>query len=235
MSVLKMRYVLLSTWTLFLGGCDTETMVPVPSGSGGGHGTDTAQVTSLQVTPSESRIPAGLQQQLIAQVTLSDGSTAEAAADVTVNWSSSDASIATVDETGRATAVGAGIASIKATGTGNGRVFEASAKLEVTDAVVSDLTLTPAIATSMPPSASQPIVMTVFAAKATLSDGSIIDLTYNPALSWSSSDEAVATVSNTIGSKGVATAVGAGATTVSASGMLNGQNFSATADLTVTP
>lgn len=137
MSVLKMRYVLLSTWTLFLGGCDTETMVPVPSGSGGGNGTDTAQITSLQVTPSESRIPAGLQQQLIAQVTLSDGSTAEATADVTVNWSSSD--------------------------------------------------------------------------------------------------EAVATVSNTIGSKGVATAVGAGATTVSASGMLNGQNFSATADLTVTP
>ena len=77
--------------------------------------------------------------------------------------------------------------------------------------------------------------MTVFAAKAALSDGSIIDLTYNPALSWSSSDEAVATVSNTIGSKGVATAVGTGATTVSASGMLNGQNFSATADLTVTP
>lgn len=235
MSVLNVRYVLISTMALFLGSCDTETMVPVPNESGGGNGAGAKQIASLQVTPSESRLPAGLQQQLIAKVILSDGSTADVPADVAVQWSSSDTGIATVDATGRATAVGAGIASIEARGTENGRVLAASAKLEVTDAVVTDLALTPATAASMPPSASQPIVMTVFAAKATLSDGSIIDLTYNPALNWSSSDEAVATVSNTAGSKGVATAVGAGTTTIGASGMLNGQNFAATADLTVTP
>lgn len=235
MSVLNVRYVLISTMALLLGGCDTELMVPVPSESGGGNGTSAMQITSLQVTPSESRLPAGLQQQLIVRVTLSDGSTTDVPADMAVQWSSSDASIATVDAAGRATAVGAGIASIKARGSESGRVFETSARLEVTDAVVTDLALTPATASSMPPSASQPIVMTVFAAMGTLSDGSVIDLTYNPALSWSSSDEAVATVSNTASSKGVATAVGAGTTTIGASGMLNGQNFGATADLTVTP
>lgn len=235
MSVLNMRYVLLSTMALLLGSCDTETMVPVPSGSGGGNGTGTRQITNLQVTPSESRIPAGLQQQFMAKVTLDDGAITDATDGVSVQWNSSDASIVTVDGTGRATAVGAGIASIKATTTENGKVLEASARLEVTDAVVTDLALTPTTASSMPPSASQPIVTTVFVANGTLSDGSLLDLTNNPALSWSSSDEAVATVSNTVGGKGVATTVGAGIATITASGILNGQNFSATADLTVTP
>ncbi|MCH7373103.1 MULTISPECIES: Ig-like domain-containing protein [Aeromonas] len=235
MSVLNMRYVLLSTMALLLGSCDTETMVPVPSGSGGGNGPGARQITNLQVTPSESRIPAGLQQQFIAKVTLDDGSITDATHDVILQWSSSDASIVTVDATGRATAVGAGIASVNATGTENGKVFEASARLEVTDAVVTDLALTPTTASSMPPSASQPIVITVFVANATLSDGSILDLTNNPALNWSSSDVAVATVSNSASSKGAATAAGAGTTTITATGILNGQNFSATADLTVTP
>ena len=235
MSVLNVKYVLLGTMALFLGSCDTETMVPVPGEGGGGNGTDAARITSLQVTPSESRLPAGLQQQFIAKITLDDGSTTDATHDVILQWSSSDASIVTVDATGRATAVGAGIATINATGTENGRVFEASARLEVTDAVVTDLALTPTAAASMPPSDSQPIVLTVFAANATLSDGSLLDLTNNPALNWSSSDEAVATVSNVAGSKGVATAVGAGITTITASGMLNGQNFNASADLAVTP
>lgn len=235
MSVLNVKYVLLSTMALFLGSCDTETMVPVPGEGGGGNGTVATRITQLQVTPAESRLPAGLQQQFIARVTLDDGSTADATGDVTVQWSSSDASIVTVDGTGRATAVGVGIASINATGTESGRVFEASARLEVTDAVVTDLALTPTTASSMPPSASQPIVITVFVANGTLSDGSVLDLTNNPALNWSSSDAAVATVSNTAGSKGAATAAGAGTTTITATGILNGQNFSATADLTVTP
>lgn len=235
MSVLNMRYVLLSTMALLLGSCDTETMVPVPSGSGGGNGTGTRQITNLQITPSQSRIPAGLQQQFMAKVTLDDGAITDATDGVSVQWNSSDASIVTVDGTGRATAVGAGVASIKATMTENGKVLEASARLEVTDAVVTDLTLTPTTASSMPPSASQPIVTAVFVANGTLSDGSLLDLTNNPALNWSSSDEAVAAVSNTVGGKGVATTVGAGITTITASGILNGQNFSATADLTVTP
>lgn len=235
MSVLNMRYVLLSTMALLLGSCDTETMVPVPSGSGGGNGTGTRQITNLQITPSQSRIPAGLQQQFMAKVTLDDGAITDATDGVSVQWNSSDASIVTVDGTGRATAVGAGVASIKATTTENGKVLEASARLEVTDAVVTDLALTPTTASSMSPSASQPIVTTVFVANGTLSDGSLLDLTNNPALNWISSDEAVATVSNTVGGKGVATTVGAGITTVTASGILNGQNFSATADLTVTP
>lgn len=235
MSVLNMRYVLLSTMALLLGSCDTETMVPVPSGSGGGNGTGTRQITNLQITPSQSRIPAGLQQQFMAKVTLDDGAITDATDGVSVQWNSSDASIVTVDGTGRAIAVGAGVASIKATTTENGKVLEASARLEVTDAVVTDLALTPTTASSMPPSASQPIVTAVFVANGTLSDGSLLDLTNNPALNWSSSDEAVATVSNTVGGKGVATTVGAGITTVTASGILNGQNFSATADLTVTP
>ncbi|MFC5705450.1 Ig-like domain-containing protein [Aeromonas eucrenophila] len=210
-------------------------MVPVPSGSGGGNGTGTRQITNLQITPSQSRIPAGLQQQFMAKVTLDDGAITDVTGGVSVQWNSSDASIVTVDGTGRATAVGAGIASIKATTTENGKVLEAGARLEVTDAVVTDLALTPTTASSMSPSASQPIVTTVFVANGTLSDGSLLDLTNNPALNWISSDEAVATVSNTVGGKGVATTVGAGITTVTASGILNGQNFSATADLTVTP
>ncbi|MNR12604.1 Bacterial Ig-like domain (group 2) [compost metagenome] len=235
MSVLNMRYVLLSTMALLLGSCDTETMVPVPSGSGGGNGTGTRQITNLQITPSESRIPAGLQQQFMAKVTLNDGAITDASDGVSVQWNSSDASIVTVDGTGRATAVGPGVASIKATTTENGKVLEANARLEVADAVVTDLALTPTTASSMPPSASQPIATSVFVANGTLSDGSLLDLTNNPTLNWSSSDVAVATVSNTVGGKGVATTVGAGITTITASGILNGQNFSATAELTVTP
>jgi len=235
MSVLNVKYVLLSTMALFLGSCDTETMVPVPGGGGGGSRTDATQITNLQVTPSESRIPAGLQQQFVTKVTLDDGSMTDVPANVTVQWNSSDTSIVTIDATGRATGVGAGTATLNVTGTDNGRVFEATARLEVTDAVVTGLALTPTTASSLPPSASQPIVITAFVANATLSDGTLLDLTNNPALNWSSSDEAVATVSNTVGNKGAATAVGVGTTTITATGILNGQNFNATADLTVTP
>ncbi|WP_429237089.1 Ig-like domain-containing protein, partial [Aeromonas salmonicida] len=54
------------------------------------------------------------------------------------------------------------------------------------------------------------------------------------AVSWNSSDPTIATVSNVVGSKGVATGVSPGTVTITASGDVNGRPFSATAELEVT-
>lgn len=236
MSVLHARYLLLGSMTLFLGGCNTDVMVPTPDGGlGGGGGGTTTQISQLQVTPAESRLPAELQEQLFIKAIMDDGSMTDITGDALVKWSSSDESVATVDGTGLVTGVGAGSATIKATRADNDKVVEANVQLQVTDAFVTGLTISPTTASSMPPTASQPLVTTKFVASATLSDSSVLDLTNNPALSWSSSDVAVATVNSSADSKGLATAVEVGTTIITVVGMLNGQNFAATADLTVTP
>lgn len=235
MSALDARYLLLGSMTLFLGGCNTDVMVPTPDGGLGAGGGGTTQISQLQVTPAQSRLPTGLQEQLLIKATMDDGSMKDLAGDALIKWSSSDDSVATVDGAGLVTGVGAGSATIKATRADSDKVVEANAQLQVTDAFVTDLAISPTTASSMPPTASQPLVTTKFVASATLSDNTVLDLTNNPALSWSSSDVAVATVNNVVGSKGLATPVGVGTTSISVSGMLNGQNFTATADLTVTP
>ncbi|MGY1495036.1 Ig-like domain-containing protein, partial [Aeromonas dhakensis] len=191
-----------------------------------------ATATSLQVTPAVASVPVGLEQQFRATARLSDGRALEVTDNAVLSWSSSDPGIATISNEagskGLATGVATGTVTITASGVANGKPFLATAQLEVTDATATALQVTPATA-SVPAGFEQ-----AFTATAMLSDGRALEVTDNGVLSWSSSDPTIATVSNAVGSKGVATGVSPGTVTITASGVANGQPFSATAELEVT-
>lgn len=149
-----------------------------------------------------------------------------------MNWSSSNASIATInytDKKGLATGITVGTTTITASGSANGTPFSATAELTVTDATVTELQVAPVTPTIAAGLAQQ------FTAIATLSDGSTLDVTSYTGLNWTTSDPAIATVSSLAGSKGLATGVIPGAVTITASGSANSTLFSATAQLTVPP
>jgi hypothetical protein len=79
------------------------------SGTGNGLASDpgtTASLSSIMVTPGAASIPAGSAQQFSAMGTYSDGSSKDITA--TVQWSSSNASIASVSSSGMANGAASG-------------------------------------------------------------------------------------------------------------------------------
>src|SRR5207248_5502518 len=135
-------------------------------------------------------------------------STADLTAGVT--WSSGDPSLATGDVNGLASGVSVGTATISVT---SGAV-RSSAALQVTPAVLASLAVDPVLA-SVPAGTTQQ-----FRATGTYTDGSTADLTSS--VTWSSSDPSLATVD----ANGLATGVGVGTATVSAtSGAVRGSAF----------
>ncbi len=119
---------------------------------------------------------------------------------------------------GLATSVGAGLTTISALLSG----VSGSTDLTVDSAVLVSIDVAPTDP-SIPMGLTQQ-----FSASGNFSDGSVQDLT--PLVTWSSSDTAVASVSNASGSNGLATPVAPGQTTITASfGGISG-----TSKLTVT-
>ncbi|MGL4544647.1 MAG: Ig-like domain-containing protein, partial [Plesiomonas sp.] len=203
--------------------------------------TSTAQVTiteaviiQLQVTPVTKSVPVGLTTQFTAIATLSDGRTQDLTNDPALSWSSNSPSIATINSSqpnnnGLATGMSTGSTTITATAYVDGTFFNATAQLDVTQAVVTALQITPAI-DSVPVGLTKP-----FTAIATLSDGRTQDLTNDPALSWSSDSPSIATInSSQPNNNGLATGVSTGSTTITATAYVDGTFFNATAQLNVT-
>ncbi len=118
-------------------------------------------------------------------------------ADKTITWASSDPEVATVDEEGNVTAVGAGTATITATSNGNG--LSASCEVTVTQEVTS---------ISLNKDETEIIEGETETLEATVlpEDASFKTVT------WSSADPEIATVDE----EGVVTAIEAGATTITA-------------------
>jgi uncharacterized protein YjdB len=199
--------------------------VTLTATQGGVSGTATLTVTSatlsaLEVNPGNASIPNGSQQQFTALGTFSDGSTSDLTTSVT--WSSSNTQVATISNAagskGVASSVSVGQVTITATHSG----VSGTAQLTVTPATVTALVVTPA-------NASLPVGSTLqYTATAQLSDGTTQNVTQFA--TFASSNTAVATISNTFANKGLANAVSAGATTISAT--WNGLNGST--PLTVT-
>jgi uncharacterized protein YjdB len=205
---------------------------PVAAGSAtikatflGKTGSTTLTVTSvtlvsIEVNPTDPSIAKGTTKQFTATGIYSDKTTRDLTASVT--WSSSDGAVAAISNTagsnGLATSLAAGSADIAATlGTISG-----STTLTVTSATLVTIGVTPA----SPSIAKGRTVQ--FTATGIYSDNSTQNLTAS--VTWSSSDTAVAGISNTAGSKGLATSVGTGSTTITARlGVVSGS-----ATLTVT-
>jgi uncharacterized protein YjdB len=154
----------------------------------------------LQVTPGSVSTAVGSTQQFTAKGSFSDGSSKDLTS--SVQWSSSDTTVAGVNSSGLASGAAVGVVTIKAV-SGS---FQATALLTVTNAGtnLNSITVSPSGAT-IPVNTSQQ-----FSATGNFSDGSSKDLT--SLVSWSSTVTSVATID----ANGNASGVASGTTTISA-------------------
>lgn len=157
-----------------------------------------AALVSVEVTPTNPSIALGRSQQCTATGIFTDNSVQ----DLTMQaaWSSSDPAVATIGASdGLASSAGVGSATITATFAGK----NGSTVLTVTNAVLQEINITPAIPTIALGTSQQ------FTATATYSDNTTADLTATA--SWSSDNTSVATVSS-----GLAHSIGTGSATITA-------------------
>lgn len=154
-------------------------------------------VTSVEVTPATAELGIGDTQQFEAEVTAVGG------ASVDVTWSSSDEAVATVDDDGLVTAVAEGIATITATSD-----FNASVSGSATVTVAEDAPVDAVTSVEVSPNPAGVLV------GQTTQLSEELQVTGSPSLdvTWSSSNEAVATVS----SSGLVTGVAPGEATITA-------------------
>jgi len=160
-----------------------------------------AILQSIVVTSASPSIAVKTLQQFNATGTFSDGSAENITS--TATWTSSNTSTAVIDaNSGLATALAAGTSQIS---TVLGSVSSAAATLQVTTATLKSIAVTPATASIAPEAAQQ------FVATGTFSDNTTQDIT--DAVGWNSATPDVATIDP---STGLATAVAAGTTQITA-------------------
>lgn len=169
-----------------------------------------ATLVSVAVTPATPSIPKGTNQQFKATGTYTDGSEVDLTTSVT--WRSSATAVATISSAagtqGLATSVAPGTTTITAvSGTGSAS-RTGTTTLTVTSAVLQSIAVTP-LSTTVPVGYFQQYVAT-----GSYADGSTKDITEE--VSWSVFTDTIATVSNTAGTRGRATGVSAGSTSVTA-------------------
>jgi len=204
----------------------TQGVATISANYGSVSGTTTVTVgppalTSIRLVPANQSVPAGAYEQFKATGTYTDGSTQDLT--TTVNWSSSNTAIATLSSApgnqGLANAVAVGSCSIS----GTFGSITGTTTLIVTPAVLVSIAVTPAIP-SIPLGTTRQ-----FTATGSYTDGSARDL--SKTVQWSSDATSIATISNENGSQGLASSVGSGIATISAtSGTIVGST-----SLTVTP
>ncbi|MGF1469932.1 MAG: Ig-like domain-containing protein [Sandaracinaceae bacterium] len=178
-----------------------------------------ATIDRIQVTPLAPRLPAGFGVGLRATAIFTDGSTRDVTGLAT--WTSSAPAVASVSNAfgsrGQVLSLTAGSATVDARYLG----VTGSTTVTVTTATLSSIAVSPGSATIGVGD------RTAFTATGTFSDASTLDLT--TFVTWSSTDLAVADVSNGLGTQGEAVGFAAGTVTVRArSGAVTG-----TATLTV--
>src|SRR5271166_3384218 len=178
-----------------------STTISATSGSIVGSTTLTvtaATLVSIAVTPVNPSVAAGKTQQFTATGTYSDSSTQNLTASVT--WASSSTATATINSAGLASALKVGSTTISAT---SGSIV-GSTTLTVTAATLVSIAVTP-VNPSVAAGKTQQ-----FTATGTYSDSSTQNLTAS--VTWASSSTATATISGA----GLASALKAGSTTISA-------------------
>ena len=155
--------------------------------TGGGATTPTsptgASLSYIILTSGSASLPKGISEQFIATGVYSDGTKQNLTASST--WSSSNPAVATISNSGVATAVGAGTAKITATA----GIASLSYTLTVTTAALNYISVTPPAPTVGAGQTRQ------FTATGTFSDSSTLDITSN--VSWSSSNISIANVNST--------------------------------------
>lgn len=188
--------------------------------AGGGAAAPPASLVSIEVTPADPVIALGTDIQLTATGIYSDNSKKDLTS--SVEWRASDDTVADISR-GHARSRARGSAVIMASTGG----VSGSRTLTVTDASLVSIQITPA-------NPSAPLGTTKqLSATGTFSDGSVQDITRQAA--WSASDASVASVGNTAGFQGLASADGVGSTVLCATldGMTGTTDFTVTAAVLV--
>ena len=173
----------------------------------GGVGSSDAapkKLVSIAVTPTNPSIVLGTTEQFTATGTYSDNSTRNLTTLVT--WSSSAKSVATISNAGRSKGKATSVAAGTTTITARSRGISGSTALTVT--VLVSIAVYPTNPSVTLGTTEQ------FTAIGTYSDNSTQDMTTS--VTWRSSTSSVATISNAVGTKGKATSVAAGKTTIMA-------------------
>jgi hypothetical protein len=164
-----------------------------------------ADVASIAVAPPDATIILGTKQQYSATGTLATAGSPTQNLTSWATWTSSQQSVATISNTGLATSQGTGTTFIAAA---YALVTSNTATLVVNPATLLTIAVTPV-------SASVPLGRTQqFTATGTFSNNTTQDLT--SVATWFSSNALVSTVSNTVGSKGLATTLETGTAAISA-------------------
>ena len=159
-------------------------------------------LVSIAVTPAAPSIALGTQQQFTATGTYTDGSTRNLTASAA--WASSALNVATIANGGLASSVATGTTTISAT---SGSIT-GTATLTVTSATLVSIAITPSLPFVSMGGTQQ------FTATGTYSDSSTQNITTS--VTWTSANTAVATISNTAGSQGLATGVSVGTSAITA-------------------
>ncbi len=162
----------------------------------------TSPLQSIAVTPANPTIQTGGTQQFTATGTYSDNSTQNLTSQVT--WTSSKPAVATIGAGGLAAAVSAGGTTISAALSGVPGSTGLTVQAAPPAPTLQSIAVIPANPTILPGGTVQ------FTATGTYSDGSAQNLTSQ--VTWNSNKTTVATITG----GGLATAVGAGSTTISA-------------------
>ena len=180
-----------------------------------------ATLVSIGLTPTSPSIATGLTAQFVATGVYTDNSTQNLT--TSVAWTSSDPTVVAVSNAmgsnGLATALGQGSVTITASSGG----VSGSTGLTITPATLVSIAVTPANPSIANGTTQQ------FVATGTYTDNSTQNLT--TAITWASSNPSLAAISNASGSNGLATALGQGSVTITATvGTVSGWT-----SLTVTP
>jgi trimeric autotransporter adhesin len=162
-----------------------------------------ATLVSISVTPPSAVLAPASTLGLTATGTYSDGTTQ--AITNAVNWSSSDANVASVSNSGQVTGQSAGSATITAQ---QGSVVSLPMVVVVEGTALVSLQIAPATISIAAQTSTQ------FRSIGTFGDGSTQDLTQSA--SWTSTPASVATVGDSGGTNGLATGLTAGNATITA-------------------
>ncbi len=184
-------------------------------------------VSEIVITPQQERVVKGLELQLKVEKVFTNGKVVDITNSKTVKWQSSNESIAIISNKGLLSSVSAGEVKISATGTFDGKVFNATTMIHVIEPTVKSITVTPQGGTAA-------IGLTKsFTAMAHLSNGLIVDVTNDNSTKWTVNDTDIAEVSNQKDSKGVAEAKSTGSTSITAHSYFAGNRFSDSATFNI--
>ncbi|WP_198006673.1 Ig-like domain-containing protein [Psychromonas sp. CNPT3] len=167
-------------------------------------------VYQLIITATDDYLPIGFTMQMQVEALRSDNTVIEIRDTSTLKWSSSDESVAVVNEFGVITAKGEGPVTITATGMYKDETYSDTAYILITNSEINTIIVTPDNA-NIPAGFSQQ-----FKAVATFTDGTKnIDITNNKNLTWSVSEGSQFVE---IDENGRAVAISTGSGTITATG-----------------